>query len=87
MKLTSGMNLNKIGLGIEFINQIDKAFHKISINPFAFQKIFKDTRRYIIGKFPFGIYYLVGEDNKEIQVIAVLHFKRSPKTYRRRTNR
>ena len=77
----------QIGLGIEFIDQIDLALQKISRNPQAFQKIFKKTRRYIIGKFPFGLYYLVDDVNKEIKVIAVLHFKRSPKSYRKKANK
>jgi len=41
----------------------------------------KKFRMAIVKRFPFGIYYYVGED--VINVFAVFHFSRNPKVMRR----
>lgn len=66
-------------LGEKFIRYIDKGFQFIAKYPKASQQRIKSVRCHIISKFPFGIYYKIDELNKEIQIIAVLHFKRNPK--------
>jgi len=43
----------KIGLETEFAECINNSFITICINPFAFQKVAKQIRHFVVDKFPF----------------------------------
>ncbi len=64
------------GLGLEFLRCIDACFDVILQSPTLFQTIYKNIRRALPHRFPYGIFYIV-EENKVI-VLAVLHAKRNP---------
>ena len=72
----------KEGLDREFIEEIEKTIQQIVGNPAQFAFVRKKIRMAIVKRFPFGIYYYVGED--VINVFAVFHFSRNPKVMRRR---
>jgi hypothetical protein len=76
--------LRNIGLGNIFFKTINNSVQFISNNPFSSELIFKDIRRHIVKKFPYGVYYRVNENNHEIQIIGIIHFKRSNKIIRKR---
>lgn len=65
------------GLGDEFVRSLDATFSLIQRNPEIFQIIYKNVRRGLIRRFPYGIFYIVEE--KRIVVIAVMHLKRDIK--------
>ncbi len=77
--------LNQIRLGKKFYLSINKSIHFISAGPFGCAVIYKGLRRFIINKFPYGIYYNVDPEKKEVQIIGVIHFKRNSKIIRKRT--
>jgi hypothetical protein len=77
--------LNQIGLGRKFYASVDKSVHLISARPFGCAELYKGLRRFVIKKFPYGIYYNVNLEDKEIQIVGVIHFKRSLKVIRERT--
>jgi len=77
----------QIGLGIDFISEIDNAISYISESPKSFRQIFMNTRRFIVNRFPYGLYYMIDENNNLIRVIGVIHFKRSPKIFRTRARK
>lgn len=72
----------KEGLDREFIEEIEKTIQKIIENPKQFAFIRNEIRMAIVKRFPFGIYYYVGEDI--ITVFAVFHFSRNPKVMKNR---
>jgi plasmid stabilization system protein ParE len=65
---------NQPGLGALFIRNIEEAFEAISSNPYSFIRIHKNTRRFLVHKFPYGIYYLTDDKNREVKVVGVIHF-------------
>jgi plasmid stabilization system protein ParE len=69
--------LQQENLGDLFWNEILSCLKRIQGNPFLFQKAYKITRRAIVNKYPYGIYYVISEEERLVKVIAVLHFKRS----------
>lgn len=71
------------GLGTDFINSVETTLQSISHQPESFPIVYKNVRRSLIKKFPFGILYIVGEN--KIIVLAVFHFSRDPKNWKRRT--
>ena len=67
----------QMGLGKDFFATVNKSVHSISNNPYSCSEIYKGIRRFVIKKFPYGIYYKVNFVEKEIQIIGIIHFKRS----------
>ncbi|MDP2335751.1 MAG: type II toxin-antitoxin system RelE/ParE family toxin [Bacteroidota bacterium] len=69
--------LQQENLGNLFWKETLKCLKTIQSNPFLFQKSHKITRRAIVNKYPYGVYYVVSEQDNQVKVMAVLHFKRS----------
>ena len=76
--------LNQIGLGNKFYESVNKSVHFIQSRPFSCAEMYKGIRRFVIRKFPYGIYYKVNIADKEIQIVGIIHFKRSLKVLRKR---
>jgi toxin ParE1/3/4 len=74
----------QMNLGNIFFKIIADSITYISKNPIGSEEIYKGTRRYVIKKFPYGIYYKVNSEVKEIQIIGVIHFKRSSRAIKYR---
>ncbi len=70
-------------LGHEFLDEILLATQKIQSNPKAYPIVYRKVRRILLSKFPFALYYLVGEE--EISILAALHASRSPFHWKSRT--
>jgi plasmid stabilization system protein ParE len=71
------------GLGAEFLDEILSTCEVISENPKLFPVVHRNTRRAVIKKFPFGIYYRTEDDF--VSIIAVMHGSRDPKSWKNRT--
>lgn len=76
--------LRQINLGNKFYKKVEESVQFISNNPYSCSDIYKGIRRYIIKKFPYGIYYKANFESKEIQIIGVIHFKRSSHIIKKR---
>ena len=72
------------GLGSEFLDAIESSIISIENNPAQFPVIYRDTRRALINRFPYGIFF-VTSDNL-ISVIAIMHTAREPSKWRSRNN-
>ena len=75
-------DLKKEGLGKEFLKEVDKTFNGILQNPRQFGTIKKQIRMAVVKRFPFGVFYIVRAD--VINIFAVFHFSRNPKTWTKR---
>ena len=71
------------GLGESFLLCIEEALSRASRNPALHSIIYKEVRRVLIHRFPFGVFFV--ESEKSISVLAVLHARRNPKTWKGRT--
>lgn len=66
----------KSGLGLDLEKEIRQALPKIQKSPNRWPKKIQDTRRYLLKKFPFAIYYLELCDS--IWIVAYAHTRRRP---------
>jgi plasmid stabilization system protein ParE len=73
------------GLGADFLLSLDALFSLIKREPEIFQKIYKNVHRGLIRRFPYGVYYII--DNNIINIIAVMHCKRNPHKWQKRTDK
>jgi plasmid stabilization system protein ParE len=71
------------GLGFEFLRSLDAALQSVKRNPLSYQTIYKESRRVLLRKFPYALFYVVEE--KRIVVIACFNQKRHPIGWLRRT--
>ena len=65
-----------------FRKEIDKALGRISERPASYQAVESTVRRAPMRRFPFSVFYRVLP--AWIEVVAVLHQSRDPRTWRRR---
>ncbi len=70
------------GLGEDFLSAVQVAIETVGSNPKAHPVLHRDTRRILLRRFPYGLYYRVLD--AEIVVVACFHAKRDPKTWRSR---
>jgi hypothetical protein len=69
-------NVQRQGLGFEFLSEVIEAFDRIINFPSAWPPFHKNTRRCIVSRFPYGIIYFVEED--AVLIVAVSHLHREP---------
>ena len=65
-----------------FEEEIDRAYSVISERPELYQTVEAVVRRALVRKFPFSVFYRILPE--WIEVIAVVHQSRDPRTWRRR---
>ena len=70
------------GLGEEFREELAVAFTLLGEFSEAGPAVHFDVRRLLLRRFPYAIYYRVGE--REIEVRACLHLHRDPRAWRGR---
>jgi toxin ParE1/3/4 len=70
------------GLGNEFLLALEAKINAIRRNPQQFIIVYKNIRRALTERFPFGVFFIV--ENEVVYVIAIIHTSRSPKTWKKR---
>jgi plasmid stabilization system protein ParE len=70
------------GLGLAFIDEIQRALQRIVEFPDAAPLIRGPVRKRIVSKFPYSLIYSVGAN--QIRILAVAHHKRRPFYWRGR---
>ena len=69
------------GLGAEFRAALEETVDRIVSNPFMYPRVHGDTRRAVLERFPYAVYFrLTGED---IVVLAV-HGRQNPRRWQSR---
>jgi toxin ParE1/3/4 len=72
----------RVGLGLEFIAEIDHCVSLASENPHQFAITHNEIRRVIANRFPYSVYFLV--EQYRIVVLAVFHSSRNPAIWQTR---
>ena len=72
----------RTGLGEDFLLCIEDGLAKLRRNPIMYPLVYKNIRRFLIHRFPFGIFYLV--EPEKIVILAVLHGRRNPMSWKKR---
>ena len=65
------------GLGYEFLDEIDRAVHRIKAYPDSCTELMSGVRRALVNRFPYGLIY--GQDADAIVIMAVAHLHREPR--------
>ena len=70
------------GLGSEFLAEVALVLASIERNPPAYQVIRGETRRALVRRFPFAVFYV--SDPEVVAVTAVMHGRRDPRRWQER---
>lgn len=70
------------GLGHAFLDAVQGALSAILKSPLLYPIVHRRTRRALIRRFPFGVYFRIA--NHAIVIIAVMHGSRDPRRWKAR---
>ena len=59
-----------------FVRALNGGLDRIEAHPFGYQVVYRNTRRVILDKFPYSVFYLIHDAS--VLVLAVIHHKRNP---------
>ena len=86
-EISDWYNENQIGLGKRFlktaINQIDG----LDKDPHVYAIRYKEIRCLLLKKFPHMVHFYINEENKTVEVLAVISTSRNPKIWTEKTGR
>ena len=68
------------GLGDEFLDELSLVLCAIAEHPFRFPVLHRDTRRALLHRFPYALFYRVLDER--IIIVACMHGKRNPAHWR-----
>jgi plasmid stabilization system protein ParE len=66
----------RLGLGVEFIAEIERSVDAAAERPTTYAAIYKDVRRVVANRFPFSVYFRAEE--RRTVFLAVFHGRRNP---------
>jgi toxin ParE1/3/4 len=70
------------GLGRAFLDLLEETLDDIAAMPRQFPLVYRDVRRALLKRFPFGVFFRLRRD--QIRVLAIMHLSRDPKRWQRR---
>jgi plasmid stabilization system protein ParE len=73
----------QIGLGDDFLEQVEAALDRICQMPESYPAVYRDVRRSIVRRFPYTIYYRIV--SSRVIITAVFYGRRDPKALQART--
>ena len=72
----------RLGLGREFLAALEVAEEALVRSPTAYRVVHRDTRRFLLRRFPYQVLYRVMDDT--IVIVGCFHVRRSPRVVRGR---
>jgi plasmid stabilization system protein ParE len=70
------------GLGEEFGNAVDAAVGRIAENSLAFPRVHGETRRAVLTRFPYAVYFRIASDR--LVVVLAVHGRQDPSRWQKR---
>ena len=72
----------RAGLGAAFRHALDVAVAALETGALSYAVIYRNTRRVLLPKFPYGLYYRILDET--VLVVGCIHAKRHPRVWRSR---
>ena len=70
------------GLGLEFLDEIERTVSRILLNPEAWTRVSEHHRRCRARRFPYGLLYTLEGD--VVVITTVMDLRRNPETWKKR---
>ena len=72
----------RVGLGREFGEALDALIARIATSPQTFPRVHNETRRAVLTRFPYAVYFRVAE---AAVVVLAIHGRQHPSRWQRRS--
>ena len=59
-RATKWYERQRVGLGTEFIVEVDAALQRIAGNPEQYEVVHREIRHCVLRRFPYGVFYRIG---------------------------
>ena len=76
----------KTGLGFDFSVRLSDCFEAIERAPETQRFLYENRRFAFVKQFPYKVYFFTDEAQLRVVVFAILHDKRDPKMWRKRSD-
>jgi toxin ParE1/3/4 len=73
----------RLGLGALFAASVERAIERIVETPLAYPRVHGETRRAVLRRFPYVLYFRVLQE--EVVILAVMHGRWRPARWQSRT--
>lgn len=74
--------LHRPGLGHDFLDEVTRVLRSIAEHPAMYPIVWRETRRALMSRFPFGIYFRIADGM--IVIVAAMHGSRNPRNWQKR---
>jgi plasmid stabilization system protein ParE len=74
--------LHVSGLGHDFLGGVVQTLRSIAEGPVKYPIVWRETRRALMNRFPFGIYFRIERD--AVVVVGIMHGSRHPRNWQKR---
>lgn len=71
----------RLGLGREFGQELNSIVKRIAAGPLQFPRVHGETRRAVLSRFPYAVYFRVAD---AAVVVLAIHGRQHPSRWRRR---
>jgi len=71
----------RLGLGREFSDELNGAVERIAAGPLLFPRVHGETRRAVLSRFPYAVYFRVAD---AAVVVLAIHGRQHPSRWQRR---
>jgi hypothetical protein len=85
LNITDWYNERVPNLGLKFQKNARLQINTLKYNAYSFAIRYNNVRCMLVKKFPFLIHYIIDEDNRIVNVYAVIHTSRNPKIWEQKT--
>ncbi len=75
-----------VGLGAEFLRAVEAVLASIQRTPTLYPVVRGRTRRALLRRFPYGVFFYDREEGHEVVVVAVVHGRRHPQVWQSRAS-
>ena len=72
----------RTGLGEEFLRAVRLAIGNVVGAPMAYAVVHRETRRALVPRFPYGVFYRIIDET--VVIVACYHLHRKPASWKRR---
>ena len=80
-------NAQRFGLGFEFLDEMDRTTSQIREAPLLSTLVDPPTRRSLLHRFPYGVFFVAGSETEADVVVAVLDLRQEPEVIRQAYSR
>lgn len=85
-EITHWYNEAQAGLGKRFQNTAVKQINALKKDPQVYAIRYKEIRCVVINKFPYMVHFYINNENKTIEILAVISTDRNPEIWKEKTS-